>query len=123
LIWINVTGTAACDSAGDELQRELPVANANTDDAGDPIATDKGYLHLTTQGWVRADAQPFPHDRIETWRWEMERPANDAKERDRLTRVWVSLDWSLATAKRLRAEFGEPVAPTADRVIDIQCVV
>lgn len=90
---------------------------------GEPIASDFGYLHLTPRGWIRADKQPFPADRIETWRMEVEQPAEDAKERDCLTRVWVSMNWSLAVAKHLRAQFGEAMIPTLDRAIHIQCEV
>ncbi len=43
--------------------------------------TDRGYFHLTEHGWMRQDLPPFPANRAETWRYEMERPAEDAKER------------------------------------------
>jgi len=99
------------------------MAGERMREEGEPVAVDKGYLHLTPRGWIREDQRPFPDDRIETWRLDMERPAADAKERDRLTRIWVSMNWSLAAAKQLRAQFGEAVAPTVERNIEIQCKV
>jgi hypothetical protein len=48
---------------------------------------ERGFYHLTPNGWARRDHQPFPKDRVETWAYEMECPAEDAKERVRLTRM------------------------------------
>ena len=52
--------------------------------------SDGGYFHLTPKGWVRKDVAPFPQDRCETWAYEMEWPAEDAKEQVTLTKVWVA---------------------------------
>ena len=78
----------------------------------------EGYLHLTPTGWVRRDAAPYPKDRVETWRYEAERPSDDAKERVRLTRIWH--DASDAGA-RLHLRYGEAVTPSADRNVLLCC--
>jgi hypothetical protein len=86
-------------------------------------AFDKGYFHLTPTGWVRRDQHPFPDERVETWRYEMEQLESDEKECDRLTRVWIDARASNDMREKLRARFGEAVAPRKDRRLTIQCDV
>jgi hypothetical protein len=40
---------------------------------------DSGDFHLTAKGWIRKNTEPFPADRLETWRYEMVQPSGDAK--------------------------------------------
>jgi hypothetical protein len=87
------------------------------------LCSDKGYFHLTPIGWVRCDQAPFPQDRVETWRYEMEQPESDAKENDRLTRVWFDTRVPMVSRERLRTLYGEAVAPRPDRRLTIQCEV
>jgi hypothetical protein len=90
---------------------------------GQPLSAEHGFVHLTPSGWVRTDNEPFPADRVETWSLEKKRPAADAKERDRLTRIWLSPSLPAAEIERMRIRFGDPVLPAKDRAIEIQCAV
>ena len=84
---------------------------------------DGGYFHLTPKGWVRKDIAPFPEDRRETWLYEMEWPAEDAKEQVILTKIWVSPDSSSPAIEKLRAQFGDPLAPSRKRNVKLECRV
>lgn len=86
------------------------------------LQCDFGYFHLTGEGWVRKDTQPFPAGRLETWRYEEERPAIDAKERIRLTRIWHDPSATEHQLEALHAHFGEAVCPDADRHITLDCL-
>jgi hypothetical protein len=98
-------------------QREAPLgAHAFQKD-------DFGYFHLTERGWIRRDALPFPSDRVETWRYEEERPASDAKDRIRLTRIWSDHTVTDYRRNELRIKFGNAIAPTEDRHLVIDCLV
>ena len=85
--------------------------------------TEKGYFHLTPNGWVRKDIAPFPPDRCETWRYEMEWPAEDAKERITLAKVWISPASSNSENNALRARFESPISPTPERNVTLECRV
>lgn len=85
--------------------------------------SDSGFFHLTPQGWVRRDRQPFPEDRLETWSYEMECPAEDAKEHVCLTRIWVNSRVTPQDHDVIHARFGEPLLPTAERNIVLECRV
>lgn len=82
---------------------------------------DEGYYHLTRHGWVRKDHAPFPNDRIETWAYEMECPAEDAKERVCLRRTWKARHSE--ACQSLRGFFGTPVPLTAGRNITLEADV
>lgn len=84
---------------------------------------ERGFYHLTHRGWRRVDAQPFPDERLETWAYEMEWPAEDAKEQISLTRTWVRSDMTPRACAALHACFGEPVLPTPDRNVTMECYV
>lgn len=84
--------------------------------------SDFGYFHLTDEGWVRKDAQPFPAGRLETWQYEEERPANDAKDQIRLTRIWHDPSASQSQLESLHAYFGEAICPDTDRHITLNCL-
>ncbi len=86
-------------------------------------SAEKGYLHLTPKGWVRHDNLPYPEDRVETWLYEKECPAEDAKERVCLTRVWINEGFSARAREKLRFAFGEPLAPSPDRNVTLECLV
>jgi hypothetical protein len=82
---------------------------------------DGGYFHLTPKGWVRKDRAPFPEDRCETWLYEMEWPSEDAKEQVILTKIWASPN--SPAIERLRAQFGNPLAPSRTRNVKLECRV
>ena len=83
--------------------------------------TDHGFFHLTQEGWVRQDLQPFPSNRVETWQFEMDWPAEDAKERVCLTKVWGLPGAEPGTLKALHAHYGAPVPPTPERNVTLEC--
>jgi hypothetical protein len=84
---------------------------------------DEGLYHLTKHGWVRKDHAPFPDDRLETWAYEMECLAQDAKERVCLRRTWKARHSDPQECQTLRGFFGTPVALTAERNIMLEADV
>ena len=85
---------------------------------------DRGYYHLTEEGWMRQDQPPFPSDRIQTWLYEMECQAEDSKERVCLTRIWNRPDLPLAALTLLQHRYGrEPVEPSPVRNVTMECSV
>jgi hypothetical protein len=85
--------------------------------------SDSGFFHLTPQGWVRCDHRPFPVDRVETWSYEMECQAEDAKERVCLTRIWANSRITPQDHAVIRSRFGEPLSPTVERNVVLECRV
>lgn len=85
--------------------------------------TERGYFHLTPRGWERRDTGPFPSDRCETWLYEMEREAPDAKQQVTLARIWRCPNYDPALDKDLYALFGDPVQPSSDRNVTLKCYV
>lgn len=83
--------------------------------------TDHGYFHLTNDGWTRHDFLPFPSNRIETWHYEMDWPAEDAKERVCLTKIWSLPGADHGTLEALHARYGEPLPPTRERNVTLEC--
>jgi len=84
---------------------------------------DEGFYHLTKHGWIRKDHAPFPTDRIETWAYEMECPAEDAKERICLRRTWKARRWDQQECQNLHSFFGTPVPLIASRNIILEADV
>jgi hypothetical protein len=82
--------------------------------------TDEGFYHLTSRGWERKDHAPFPDDRVETWAYQMECLAEDAKEHVCLKRMWKCQNWDQQEARILRARFGTPVPVTVERNITLE---
>ena len=80
---------------------------------------DSGYFHLTEDGWVRKDDHPFPDNRLETWRYEMECGSDADKENVHLTRIWSGT--APDRANRLRQRYGEAIAPSHERHIIVDC--
>jgi hypothetical protein len=74
------------------------------------MAADRseGYYHLTPEGWRRQDQEPFPENRVETWRYEMEQPSQWSKEYERWSCVWASPDHSRQDRDALRTRFSLP---------------
>lgn len=83
---------------------------------------ERGTLHLTPTGWVRQDQEPFPGDRLESWTFEREQPAEDAKERVCLSRVWVDPRAGTERAA-LSVRFGAPFQATPERNVLLECDV
>jgi hypothetical protein len=84
---------------------------------------ERGFFHLSSDGWHRKDQMPFPDDRLETWAFEMEQPAEDAKERINLTRTWKRPGMSREGLEAFHACFGEPMLPTESRNVTLKCEV
>lgn len=84
-----------------------------------PIA-DEGYFHLTKDGWVRRDFEPFPADRIETWHYETKTPSPAHKELVHLTRVWVAQQPETEIVS-LRHRYGDAVEAAPNRHIVLDC--
>ena len=85
--------------------------------------TERGFYHLLLDGWHRKDERPFPEDRLETWAYELEQPAEDAKERICLTRTWKKPGMSCENLNAFHARFGEALLPTAERNVTLECEV
>lgn len=84
---------------------------------------ERGFFHLTPGGWVRQDRQPFPTDRIETWAYEMECPAEDTKEQVCLTRTWTCPSLSEQGRSSFHALHGQPIEPQTNRNVKFECEV
>lgn len=82
--------------------------------------TDSGYFHLTEHGWMRQNLPPFPADRAETWQYEMECLAEDAKERVLLTKIWSRPGLAGEKLAALHRRYGEPLAPTPERNVTLE---
>ncbi len=82
-----------------------------------------GYFHLTQNGWTRKDSEPPPPDRLETWKYQMERPAPDAKDEVTLARVWISKDLTDAQSIALHTRHGEAVGATRERNVVLESYV
>jgi hypothetical protein len=87
------------------------------------MQNDNGLFHLTAGGWIRGDFAPYPRNRVETWKYEMERPYPDAKEIVHLTRIWISPDVPESRLQELRKRYGDALVPTADRHVTLDCKV
>jgi hypothetical protein len=99
------------------------MAKTVTEDLRERVKDDQGYFHLTPKGWIRADREPYPRERVETWEYKMEQPADDAKQRVRLTRVWYDSTQCDASRDALRDRFGDAVEPAPDRNVLLACRV
>ena len=84
---------------------------------------DRGFYHLTSHGWVRKDDRPFPAERLETWAYEAECPADDAKEQVCLIRTWICTSTPELNRKALHALYGQPVLPQVNRNVKFECEV
>ena len=84
---------------------------------------ESGYFHLTPAGWMRKDSEPPPADRLETWKYELERPSRYAKDEVTLTRIWKSGDLTEGQLAALHARHGEAVEATQERNVVLDCHV
>jgi hypothetical protein len=84
---------------------------------------ERGYFHLLSDGWLRQDQTPFPEGRVETWAYETEQPAEDAKERICLSRTWKKPGIAAEQLDALHARFGEPILPTTSRNVTLECEI
>ena len=84
---------------------------------------EHGFFHLLADWWTRKDTQPFPADRLETWAYEREIPAEDAKERVCLTRTWKRPGMSTDGLNAFHAVLGEALYPTPARNVTFECEV
>jgi hypothetical protein len=70
---------------------------------------DRRYFHLTPRGWIRQDHLPYPQDRVETWVYEIKRPAEDAEEEATLVQLWSNPAMKASACDALRAWFAQTV--------------
>ncbi|HWU54119.1 MAG TPA: hypothetical protein VN175_01375 [Rhizomicrobium sp.] len=84
---------------------------------------EHGFYHLLSDGWCRKDHQPFPEERLETWSYEMEQPAEDAKEHINLTRTWKRPGISAEGLQAFHVYFGEALLPSVCRNVTLECDV
>ena len=84
---------------------------------------ERGYFHLTENGWMRCDFEPFPPGRVETWAFALNCQAEDAKENIRLSRIWSRPGFDANRLVRLHNRFGEPVQPSPERNVTLECRV
>ena len=81
--------------------------------------SDEGAFHLTPAGWLRVDDEPFPADRIETWRYSMHKASGWSREHRSLYCEWA--DHAIAREERdtLRKKYGWPygLTPSRDTII------
>jgi hypothetical protein len=84
---------------------------------------ERGFYHLTPEGWRRVDCQPFPPDRIETWAYELGCTEGDTRDKVRLTRTWVHPGMSWNGCDAIRSYHGNPLLPSTHRSILMECEV
>ena len=84
---------------------------------------ERGYFHLTENGWLRCDFEPFPSSRVETWQYGLQCQSDDAKENVRLIRVWSKPGFDASRMSRLHSRFGDPVLPSLQRNVTLECHV
>jgi hypothetical protein len=77
--------------------------------------SDEGYFHLTSNGWVRKDEEPFPPDRIETWEYSSSQASGWSREYQSVHCVWANADVSRSDRDALRKKFGNAAHLTASR--------
>lgn len=80
---------------------------------------DHGYFHLTPDGWLRKDDEPFPAERVETWEYDMTQASGWSKENISLTCVWVSDATARSERNDLRKRFGFPFSRDRRRMVHI----
>ena len=81
---------------------------------------DAGFYHLLPRGWVRQDKEPFPNDRIETWRFTMHQSWVTQPEYYDFRCVWADDKVSEKTRSEFRAKIGMPIASGTGTVIRIR---
>lgn len=77
--------------------------------------SDEGYFHLTRQGWVRKDGEPYPNDRIETWHYSMHQSSGWSAEKRNLSCSWADSKLGRPERDGLRNQFGWPYGLGRDR--------
>jgi hypothetical protein len=70
--------------------------------------SDDGFFHLTLEGWVRKDDEPFSEGRVETWRYSMLQSSGWSEVRRRLHCRWVDPNRSRVDRDAIRKRFGWP---------------
>jgi hypothetical protein len=70
--------------------------------------SDERCFHLTPQGWVREDNEPYPADRIETWHYSMSQASGWSRERRSLSCEWATPTLTRAERDKIRKKFGWP---------------
>ena len=88
-----------------------------------PYESENKAASITQTGWTRKDSEPPPSGCLETWRYELDRPAPDAKDEVTLTRIWISKDVTDAQSIALHTQHGEAVESTHERNVILHCDV
>lgn len=77
--------------------------------------SDEGLFHLTPDGWVREDDEPYPADRVETWRYKSSQTSGWSKEYRNLTCIWADPNISRQERDAPRKKHGWPGLDPRDR--------
>lgn len=81
-------------------------ASGKKAESRDPLGAISVY-HLTPSGWQRADAPPYPEDRVETVLCEADSREGPGKDIPAFTRLWKSPKHSLSEMGYLHFIFGD----------------
>lgn len=68
----------------------------------------EGTFHLTANGWIEKDDEPFPSDRAEAWQYSMHQSSGFSKERISFRCVWADPAISRTDRDALRKRIGSP---------------
>lgn len=80
---------------------------------------DRGYWHLSLEGWKRADEEPFPSDRIETWSYSSSQASPWSRDYRSLKCVWADEAQSREERDKLRKRHGLPYGLVKSRDVKI----
>lgn len=70
--------------------------------------SDSGYWHMTREGWLRQDTEPFPSGRIETWKYSMKQSYPTQPEHHDFWLEWTDDAVSAAERDQIREQLGMP---------------
>jgi hypothetical protein len=70
----------------------------------------EGFYHLTPDGWRRADQEPFPRERFETWSLVVCQVPGELKEYRNLRCVWADHAVDRNSRDKFRRQHGWPEA-------------
>ena len=81
---------------------------------------DAGFYHLRPGGWVRQDNEPFPNDRIETWRFTMHQSWVTQPEYYDFKCLWADDRVSETKRNEIRDAIGMPIRTGTGAVVRIR---
>ncbi|MGD0288487.1 MAG: hypothetical protein ABSC63_02370 [Candidatus Binataceae bacterium] len=66
------------------------------------------FYHLTPDGWLTKNEEPFPRDRVETWERRMRQSSGWSREDVWWQCVWVEPNTDRAIRDKLREKYPVP---------------